>query len=95
MLTSEYDMLEFDFANVVNYSDLAKLMPPRPFMVERGHDDIVAPDEWVAYEFAKVRWFYDMRMHLPERTTIEFFNGPHEIHGQGTFQFLHEQLRWP
>jgi dienelactone hydrolase len=95
MLTPEYDMLEFDFANVVNYSDLAKLMPPRPFMVERGHDDIVAPDEWVAYEFAKVRWFYDMRMHLPERTTIEFFNGPHEIHGQGTFQFLHEQLRWP
>jgi len=55
----------------------------------------VAPDEWVAYEFSKVRWFHDMRMHLPERTTIEFFNGPHEIHGQGTFQFLREQLRWP
>jgi len=36
MLTPEYDMLEFDFANVVNYSDLASLMAPRPFMVERG-----------------------------------------------------------
>jgi dienelactone hydrolase len=95
MLTQEYDMLEFDFANVVNYSDLARLMAPRPFMVERGHNDVVAPDEWVAYEFAKVRWFYDTRMQMPERTTIEFFNGPHEIHGQGTFQFLHEQLRWP
>ncbi|HLM98726.1 MAG TPA: dienelactone hydrolase family protein [Bryobacteraceae bacterium] len=95
MLTPEYDMLEFDFANVVNYSDLAKLMAPRPFMIERGHNDVVAPDEWVAYEYAKVRWFYDTRMQMPERTTIEFFNGPHEIHGQGTFQFLHEQLRWP
>jgi len=95
MLTPEYDMLEFDFANVVNYSDLAKLMAPRPFMVERGHNDTVAPDEWVAYEYAKVRWFYDTRMRLPDRTAIEFFNGPHEIHGQGTFRFLHEQLRWP
>jgi len=95
MLTPEYDMLEFDFANVVNYADLAKLMAPRPFMVERGHNDAVAPDEWVAYEYAKVRWFYDTRMHLPERTTIEFFDGPHEIHGQGTLQFLREQLLRP
>ena len=95
MLTPEYDMLEFNFANVVNYGELAKLMAPRPFMVERGHNDIVAPDEWVAYEFAKVRRFYDMRMHLPERIAIEFFNGPHEINGQGTFAFLHQQLRWP
>jgi len=95
MLTPEYDMLEFDFANILNYADLGKLMAPRPFMVERGHDDVVAPDEWVAYEYAKVRWFYDMRMKMPDRTTIEFFNGPHEIHGQGTFAFLHQFLRWP
>jgi cephalosporin-C deacetylase-like acetyl esterase len=44
MLTPEYDMLEFNFANVVNYSDLADLMAPRPFMVERGYMDPVAPD---------------------------------------------------
>jgi hypothetical protein len=36
LLTREYDMIEFNFANVVNYSDLANLMAPRPFMVERG-----------------------------------------------------------
>ena len=88
MLTGEYDMLEFDFANVVNYSDLANLMAPRPFMVERGHDDGVAPDEWVAYEYAKVRRFYTTRMGMPDRTEIEFFNGPHTINGQGTFEFL-------
>jgi dienelactone hydrolase len=94
MITAEYDMLEFNFANVVNYSDLANLMAPRPFMVERGHDDMVAPDEWVAYEYAKVRRFYT-RMGIPNRTEIEFFNGPHTIHGVGTFDFLKRQLHWP
>jgi cephalosporin-C deacetylase-like acetyl esterase len=94
MLTQEYDMLEFDFANVVNYSDLANLMAPRPFMVERGHDDGVAPDEWVAYEFAKVRRFYT-KLGLPERTEIEFFNGPHTINGVGTFAFLRRHLQFP
>ncbi|MGI9071900.1 MAG: alpha/beta hydrolase family protein [Bryobacteraceae bacterium] len=95
MLTQEYDMLEFDFANVVSYSDLADLMAPRPFMVERGHLDTVAPDEWVAYEYAKVRRFYDVNMQLPNRSAIEFFTGPHTIHAQGTFEFLRQHLRWP
>ncbi|HYW46174.1 MAG TPA: dienelactone hydrolase family protein [Bryobacteraceae bacterium] len=94
MLTQEYDMLEFDFANVTNYSDLAKLMAPKPFMVERGLDDTVAPDEWVAYEFAKVRRFYT-KMGIPDRTEIEFFNGPHSIHGVGTFAFLRRHLHYP
>ena len=93
MLTPEYDMLEFNFANVVNYSDLAGLMAPRPFMVERGHLDPVAPDEWVAYEYAKVRRFYDVRMNMPDATAIEFFTGPHTIHGKGTFEFLRRHLR--
>lgn len=48
ILTKEYHMYEFDFGNKVNYSDLANLMAPRPFMVERGHDDPVSVDEWVA-----------------------------------------------
>jgi dienelactone hydrolase len=94
LLTREYDMLEFNFANVVNYSDLANLMAPRPFMVERGHDDPVAADEWVAFEYAKVRRFY-AKMGISDRTEIEFFNGPHTIHGMGTFAFLRRQLRWP
>jgi dienelactone hydrolase len=93
MFTQEYDMLEFDLANVANYSDLANLMAPRPFMVERGHEDGVAPDEWVAYEYAKVRRFYDMQMRMPEATEIEFFNGPHTINAQGTFEFLRRHLR--
>jgi hypothetical protein len=63
-------------------------------MVERGHRDGVAPDEWVAYEFAKVKQLY-VDLKIPERTEIEFFDGPHTINGVGTFEFLHEQLKWP
>jgi dienelactone hydrolase len=93
LLTNEYDMIEFDLANIANYSDLGNLMAPRPFMVERGHLDDVAPDEWVAYEYAKVRFFYDTKMKMPENTAIEFFSGPHTINGQGTFEFLRRHLR--
>ena len=93
MLLQEYDMLEFDFANKVNYSDLSNLMAPRPFMVERGHRDSVAPDEWVAYEYAKTRLFYS-QMKIEDHVAIEFFDGPHMINGQGTFDFLKRYLNW-
>jgi dienelactone hydrolase len=94
LLTKEYDMYEFNFANIVNYSDLANLMAPRPFMVERGHDDPVGVDEWVSHEYAGVRSFYD-KMGIGDSTEIEFFNGPHTIHGAGTFRFLRKHLGWP
>jgi len=92
--TGEYEIFEFDLGNTFNYSEMAGLIAPRPFMVERGHRDGVGPDEWVAYEYAKVRLLYaDLK--IPERTAIEFFDGPHTIHGVGTFAFLHEHLKWP
>jgi dienelactone hydrolase len=94
LLLPEYDMYEFDFANVVNYAELAMLIAPRPFMVERGHEDGVAPDEWVAYEYARVRRFY-AEMGIPQNTAIEWWNGPHAIHGVGTFEFLRRHLHWP
>ena len=93
MFVQEYEIFEFDLGNRYNYAEMAGLIAPRPFMVERGHWDGVAPDEWVAYEYAKVRRLYD-RMGIGDRTTIEFFNGPHEIHGAGTFEFLNKYLRF-
>ncbi len=94
MFTIEWEMPYFDMGNTFNYAELAALMLSRPFMVERGHEDPVAPDEWVAYEYAKLRRLYD-RLGLGERTAIEIFNGGHEIHGRGTFDFLHKHLNWP
>jgi dienelactone hydrolase len=94
MFTGEYEMYEFDLGNTFNYAEMAMLISPRPFMVERGHDDGVGNDEQVAYEYAKVRRHY-ARLRIPERTEIEFFAGGHEIHGRGTFAFLGRHLSWP
>lgn len=92
--SNEYDMYEFDLGETFNYAEMAGLIAPRPFMVERGHSDGVGRDDWVAYEYAQVRLLYS-QLKIPDRTTIEFFDGPHTIHGVGTFEFLHKQLHWP
>lgn len=94
MFTGEYEMPEFDLGNTFNYGEMAGLIAPRPFMVERGHDDGVAPDEWVAHEFAVVRRLY-VRLGIADRTEIEFFDGGHQINSDRTFQFLHRHLDWP
>jgi dienelactone hydrolase len=94
MFTREYEMYEFDLGNTFGYAEMAALIAPRPFMVERGHDDGVGIDEWVAYEYAKVRRLY-AKLGIPDRTAIEFFNGGHEVNGKGTFEFLKRHLGWP
>jgi len=93
LFDEEYSILTFNLGNTFNYSEMAKLMTPRPFMVERGHSDGVGVDSWVAYEYAKVQYHYD-KLELPERTRIEYFNGGHTLHGVGTFEFLHRFLDW-
>jgi dienelactone hydrolase len=93
--SGEYEIFEFDLGSTFNYAEMAALIAPRPFMVERGHFDGVAPDEAVAYEFAKAYNLYHARLGIGDRCRIEFFVGPHTINGRGTFEFLREQLRWP
>jgi dienelactone hydrolase len=93
--TGEYEIFEFDLGSTFNYAEMAMLIAPRPFMVERGHHDGVARDPTVAWEFAKVRYLYAARLGIPDRCQIEWFDGPHTIHGVGTFEFLHRHLHWP
>ncbi len=92
---NEYEIAEFDLGSTFNYAEMAALIAPRPFMVERGHQDGVQLDETVASEFAKVRHLYQGRLKLSSHCAIEWFNGGHVINGQGTFDFLHQHLRWP
>ncbi len=94
VFTNEYEIFEWNMGHVANYAELSMLMTPRPFMVERGHDDGVGIDEWVAFEYAKVRRHYN-KLGLGDKTEIEFFNGPHTINGQATYEFLHRHLNWP
>ena len=92
--SGEYEIFEFDLGSTFNYAEMSWLICPRPFMVERGHFDGVAPDETVAYEYAKVKRQYDL-LGIGNRTEMEVFDGPHTINGIGTFEFLHQHLNWP
>lgn len=93
MWTGEYEIFEFDLGSTFNYAEMAALIAPRPFMVERGHFDGVGLDEAVGYEYAKVQHLYAARLKIPQKTTIEWFDGPHTINGRGTFDFLERHLR--
>ena len=91
MHAGEYEIWEWNLARTFNYGEMAALIAPRPFMVERGHDDGCGTDEMVNHEYAKVRRLYD-KLGLGDRTTIEHFDGPHTIHGVGSFEFLTRHL---
>ena len=94
IFTNEWEIWEWDLAHTFNYAEMALLIAPRPFMVERGHEDGVGLDEHVGYEWAKVLRGYT-KLGVADRAEIEWFDGPHTINGVGTFRFLHKWLRWP
>jgi hypothetical protein len=94
MRTIEWEMPYWNWGHTFDYAEMTYLIFPRPFMVERGHLDLVGRDQWVAHEYAKVNFLY-AQLGLAGRTAIEYFQGGHAIHGEGTVAFLHKHLRWP
>ena len=90
----EYEMVEWDLGHSFNYAEMTYLIAPRSFMVERGSSDGVGNDSWVAYEFARASRVYE-KLGIKEKCIIEYFDGPHSINGEGTFEFLHRELEWP
>ena len=94
MKSIEWEMPYWNLGHTFDYSEMAALIFPRPFLVERGHHDLVSRDEWVAHEYAKVRWLY-AQFGMAGRTEIEYFQGGHSIRGEGSFRFLHRHLNWP
>lgn len=93
MFTPEYEMPEFGQGSRFGHFEMARMIAPRPFLVERGHRDGVGIDEWVAYEFAKVARHY-REAGIPERAAITYFDGIHRIEGTEAFRFLDRWLRW-
>jgi hypothetical protein len=91
MRTVEWEMPYFNMGQTFSYAEMAYLMVPRPFMVERGHHDLVAPDNWVASEYAKVRLVYD-QLGIPNKTAITYFQGGHTMRGEATLEFLERHL---
>lgn len=93
MFTPEYEIPEFAQGTQFGHFEMARMIAPRAFMVERGHRDGVGIDEWVAYEYAKVARHY-REIGIPERTEIEYFDGLHRINGERTYLFLDRWLKW-
>lgn len=89
MKTIEWEMPYWNMSSQFDYAELAGLIFPRPFFVERGHHDLVATDEWVAHEYGKVRFLYS-QYNLKGKTGIEFFQGGHSVNGKGAFEFLRQ-----
>ena len=95
MWTNEYEMYEFDLGHTFSYAEMAYLIAPAAVHGRTRPRRWRRTDAMVAYEYAKVRYLYNNRLRIPERTAIEFFPGGHMINGKGTFAFLKEHLKWP
>jgi hypothetical protein len=83
----------WNLGHTFDYAEMAYLIFPRPFMVERGHRDLVGRDQWVAHEYAKVRWLY-AQLGLADRTEISLFQGGHSMRADATLAFLCQHLHW-
>lgn len=94
MYVPEYETLNFNLGRRFGHAEMAAMIAPRAFMVERGHADGVGIDEWVGFEYAKVNRLYS-KLKIPQQTEIEFFDGGHEIHAEGTFEFIRRHFDWP
>ena len=81
MKSIEWEMPYWNMGLRYDYAEMAGLIFPRPFFVERGQHDLVSTDELVAHEYAKVRFLYS-RFGMEDKTGIEFFHGGHSINGE-------------
>lgn len=46
----------------------------------------------MAYEYAKTKYLYEVKLGISDRCAIEYFAGPHQINGKGTYEFLEKWI---
>lgn len=89
------EMPMWNRGHTLEYAEMGNsLIFPRPFMVEHGKQDGIAPPGWVEYEYDKVHTYYE-RQRKKDLTEIDLHEGGHIINGVKSFPFLHKHLRWP
>ena len=86
---AEYEIYEWNMANIASHAELAALgiqlhAKPIPFLVERGHRDTVGTDEWVEYEFRRLKAYAPK----PGLASLAFFDGEHRTDGAAAIPFL-------
>ena len=89
------EMPMWNRGHTIEYAEMAyRLIFPRPFMVEHGKQDMIAPPGWVEYEYAKVRDYY-VSKEKGDLTELDLHEGGHIINGVKSYPFLHKHLDWP
>ena len=79
-----------NLANEFSDSDIASLICPRALYIEQGIRDPVVWYPMARGEFDIVRGYY-RKLGIEDRARMEVFDGVHEIHGEGSIEFL---KRW-
>ena len=88
------EMPMWNRAHTLEYAEMANLLIfPRPFMVEHGKKDSIAPEGWVEHEYSKVRKFYNEHG-KNEFTELDHHEGGHIINGVKTIPFIRKHLQW-
>ena len=89
---SNDDMYNWNVLNRFTHLELIAAMWPRAVCIEFGEQDITTTAEWHARAWAQVEDFA-RAWDASDRIVLDRFNGPHEIHGVLTFQFLDKWVR--
>lgn len=74
------------------YPELIAMTAPRAVCIEFGQRDTITTPEWTARAWKQVEAIRD-RLGLGDRIEMVEFQGDHEIHGSGVFDFLDRFLR--
>ncbi len=85
------DMYSWNCLNRFTHPELIAMASPRPVCIEFGRRDGITTPEWTAYAWKQTEKIRD-HLNQMDRITIEEFDGPHEIHGVETFEFLDKWL---
>ena len=89
---SNDDMYNWNVLSRFTHLELIAAMWPRAVCIEFGEQDITTTAEWHARAWAQVEDFA-RAWDASDRIVRDRFNGPHEIHGALTFQFLDKWVR--
>jgi dienelactone hydrolase len=86
------DMYNWNVLNRFTHVELIGAMWPRAVCIEFGEQDITTTPEWHGRAWAQVVDFARV-WDASDRIVRDRFDGPHEIHGVLTFEFLDQWLR--
>jgi cephalosporin-C deacetylase-like acetyl esterase len=85
------DMYSWNCLNRFTHPELIAMMLPRPVCIEYGNRDAITTPEWTARAWKQTEIIRD-HLGQTDRISLVEFDGPHEIHGIETFQFLDRWL---